>query len=91
MYPSRPLQLLSHELSAFWHFLCLNLCCYPFKFPNAGPSTSFLSLPLGSYGAGCPCAKGLPLTQFSTTWDEGHMIPSMVSLGLPLHWALGKA
>lgn len=62
--------LASHDLSAFSHFLCLNLFCTPFKSSSAGPSTSFHSTPLLSYGAGCPCAKGLPLTQL-ITWVLG--------------------
>lgn len=38
--------LASHDSSAFFHFLCLNLFCTSFKFTNAGPGTSFHSTPL---------------------------------------------
>ena len=88
---SRPLQFLSHELSALWHFLCLNLCCYHLQVPKCWGQHTFTSLVTGQLWCWLPCAKGLPLTQNSMTWGECHMTPSIVSLGLPPHWVWGKA
>uniref|UniRef100_A0A8C6DCM2 ADAM metallopeptidase domain 33 n=1 Tax=Moschus moschiferus TaxID=68415 RepID=A0A8C6DCM2_MOSMO len=81
---SRPLQFLSHELSAPKSLLL------PSSSSQMLGQHTFPFLVTGQLWCWVPCAKGLPLTQSSMTWDEGHMIPSIVSLGLPSHWVLVK-
>lgn len=78
------------EFSAFYYFLCLFYYflyfCHPLRVPQCWAEHMFALHTMVSYGADCSYARGLPQTQFSVIWEEGHITLSMVHLGLPLCW-----